>query len=169
MALMRYAAKRAAKHRKQEIWWPGEMIVEVASHVSTPWNILNMCLIVSLWTPNGFLNSDQIDFLKNKQALALLLPFLYTSVELKTVRRCDECLERLIGQPNVARYVRSLILRPRGYVDDDASHTSLCDERDIAIALNLVIPHLHCLCRFEWHGFDMPTDHIWATLRQQYV
>ena len=89
-------------------------------------------------------------------------------MDLKTVNRCIKYLNLLIAQPSRARYVRTLILRPRGYgADDDPSIASYSDEKTVARALELVIPHLQALERFEWRGYDMPDDRTWTALRNQ--
>lgn len=86
-------------------------------------------------------------------------------MDLKTIDRCNESLSFLNAHPERARYVRTLILRPRGNLESETFEPSF--EGDIARALDPVIPHLRALHRFEWHGFDLPDDDIWAALRTQ--
>ena len=99
---------------------------------------------------------------------ALLLPSLYAHVELKSFARCNACLAHLVSRPDAARYVRTLILRPNHFKEsidyDDIEQHILLEE-----ALEVVIPKLQSLHRFQWDSLDLPNDQIWLSMRNQYV
>lgn len=97
----------------------------------------------------------------------MLLPALYASVEYKGPKRCIERLEFLISRPELAHYIRKLILRPSHLLT--TSQSAVEAESSIARAMELLAPNLRSLHTFIWDGLEMPEDRIWATLRARYV
>lgn len=148
---------------------PAEIIAEVAAHLPT-WDILSLGLTVrsscvQLQPIHSVIDLLKLLFSQSQLMYSYFLPSLYASVDLKSTKRCHECLEHLISRPDIAGYVRTLVLQPN-YLQDHRHHF-LDAEKDIATTLSLVIPNLRSLKKFLWDGLEMPEDHVWAALRHQ--
>jgi hypothetical protein len=94
----------------------------------------------------------------------LLIPVLYSSLEFKSVARCNERLEFLLRRPDLAHYVHKLVLRPSHL--QDPSPELFNAEIAISKAIELLAPNLYSLHTFIWDGLEMPEDYIWSTLRR---
>lgn len=90
---------------------------------------------------------------------------LYSSVALRSNTRCRDGLAFLVSRPDVAGYVKSLVIAPN-YLENYSKHL-LEEELAIARTLQGVIPGLHSLRMFRWDGLEMPKDSVWAALRTQ--
>lgn len=97
---------------------------------------------------------------------------LYSSVDLRSNPRCRDCLEFLISRPDVAGYVKSLVIAPNYLETLSAARMPLGihllkEELAIARTLRRVIPGLQSLRKFRWDGLEMLADSVWSALRTQ--
>ncbi|RXW13154.1 hypothetical protein EST38_g12700 [Candolleomyces aberdarensis] len=95
---------------------------------------------------------------------SLLAPYLYSNVELKTNKQCKSTLVFLSKHPEIARYVRRLVVSPNKLewtVPGEEIHEGL-----VADLITRISPNLRSLETFLWEGWEMPTEDLWASLRK---
>ena len=99
---------------------------------------------------------------------ALLLPVLYSSVDLRTSKTCRVTLNNLVERPAVTRCIRRLVVRPNhcSWPEDD----EWIDETSIvnAIVKMANAGNLQAMNTFFWDGSEMPDDCLWSILRTRY-
>lgn len=95
---------------------------------------------------------------------SLLAPYLYSSVDLKTNKQCKSTLVYLSKHPEIARYVRRLVVSPNKLewtTPGEEVHEGL-----VADLITRISPNLRSLETFLWEGWEMPTDDLWSSLRK---
>ncbi|KAF8904968.1 hypothetical protein CPB85DRAFT_1316043 [Mucidula mucida] len=132
---------------------PGDLLLEIASHLDCRLDLVNLCL-----TSNRILTN--------------VAPILYANVALNTVEQCVATLGMLLRRPDISRHVRKLIIRPRrpgmyGFNREDSRLVSrlvkqLASERDA----KRPEPKLDALTTFAWEDEELPFyDDMWFALR----
>ncbi|KAJ7056060.1 hypothetical protein C8F01DRAFT_1257876 [Mycena amicta] len=94
---------------------------------------------------------------------ALLRPYLYSTMHLKTNRACLSGLRLLVAHPELCKYVRKLRVTLNCALEEWPKNIAYLDEGFIAAMISSV--KLHQLEEFEWGGLEAPPDEMWATLR----
>lgn len=100
----------------------------------------------------------------SRRIRALLIPRLYTDVELKTNRHCKTTLLSLTKYRDHARHIRRLVVAPNNMAWTPPGEE--IDEGVIAKLLTALVPHLRSLESFVWAGWEMPPDELWLALRK---
>ncbi|KAK7039486.1 Dna polymerase gamma [Favolaschia claudopus] len=141
--------------QKTERTWvarvPLDIIIEIAERLTCVEDVLSLSLT-------------------STRIYATLLPVLFTSVDLGSSRMCKVTLDALLaGKPDVARYIRRLVVRPN-HVDRRRSQLppKQIDENWVAQSIVKLATsgRLSKLTSFFWDGSEMPQDDIiWSTLR----
>lgn len=121
---------------------PGDLLLEVASCLSSRTDILNLAL-------------------SSKHLFTSTCPILYTHVHLGTAEQCQRTLSMLHSCPNVARHIQKLYIR-------FSSSKFMVDINGIAISalLRELAPKLDALHTFIWDADEIPQcDDMWFALR----
>ncbi|KAI0342180.1 hypothetical protein BDW22DRAFT_1358325 [Trametopsis cervina] len=98
------------------------------------------------------------------------IPSLYPNVSLTGPRQCQDTLSMLSHTPDLARHVRSLVLRPDPTTLIPSSSTPSEDGEDWCTSISYLImnaaPFMDALHAFEWHSHSgTPVDDMWGVLR----
>ena len=105
---------------------------------------------------------------QSSRMYALLLPVLYSSVDLRTSKTCRVTLNNLVECPAVTRCIRRLVVRPNhcNWPEDD----EWIDETSVvnAIVKMANAGNLQAMNTFFWDGSEMPDDHLWSILRTRH-
>ncbi|PBK95600.1 hypothetical protein ARMGADRAFT_1011430 [Armillaria gallica] len=125
---------------------PGDLLLEIASHLDCRLDLFNLCLTSS----RIFTNVSSV---------------LYTDVVLNSVDQCVATLAMLRRRPDVARHVRKLVVRPRrkGFYGFNFKDSAL-----ISAAVRDVVScqRLDALTTFCWEDEELPYhDDMWFALR----
>lgn len=105
--------------------------------------------------------------IQSSQQFALLIPILYTTVELRSNEHCREILHFLGHRPDITRHVRRLVTRP-----NHPTWVALEEELDESWVADKIVQlahDLHKLHTFVWDGLQTAPDNIWVSLRTSYV
>ncbi|KAJ7510472.1 hypothetical protein B0H11DRAFT_1959260 [Mycena galericulata] len=124
---------------------PYDLIMEIASHLPENY-ILKLCLL-------------------SRDIFSMLLPALYSSVDLKSSGTCRATLKRLVLEPTMAAPIRALTIRPNH--PPRWGTEKPVDEAWVAATLEQLASggHLANLHTFHWDGLESPTDSLWLALR----
>ncbi|KAG5648923.1 hypothetical protein DXG03_000272 [Asterophora parasitica] len=125
---------------------PPELLLATAQFIYLPRDVLKLSLA-------------------SQRIYVLLLPALYASIECKTYHRCKERLSFLLERPDLALYIKKIILRPNPLM----SSFCLDEEMHVSDAFERLIPKLSGLETFIWDGLEPPEENLWTGLRTQYV
>ncbi|KAI0032252.1 hypothetical protein K488DRAFT_50296 [Vararia minispora EC-137] len=133
---------------------PGDILLEIASHIPLPSEVLHLSL-----TASGFIFED-------------LIPALYSEVILNGPVQCIQTLNMLGSYPQRARHVRSLCVKP----DDNSAgiptqpvwgRGALYNGYAISAAVRRAAFGMEVLQRFMWDGEELPPyDDMWFALRR---
>lgn len=93
---------------------------------------------------------------------------LYATVHLKSSRQCRITLGVLLQRPDITRYIRQLMVSPNYYLAWPRPDEAL-DESWVVDKIERMSNDLHALRTFFWDGREMPSDHLWLTLRTSCV
>jgi hypothetical protein len=148
---------------------PEDVILEIVKYLPNA-EILTFCLVVS----NSFFKLPSLTEheYKAKRIHILLVPSLYTSVELRTNQQCRLILKTFSSRPELARFIGRLVVCPNrlcswpGLVSDKP-----LKESEIAASLEQLASagRLNRLHTFRWEGVETPHDGLWRTLKTQCV
>lgn len=122
---------------------PGDLLLEVASWLSSRTDILNLAL-------------------SSKHLFTSTCPVLYAHVHLGTAEQCQRTLSMLHSRPNIARHIQKL------YIRFSSSSDYMLDINGIAISalLRKLAPKLDVLHTFIWDADEIPQcDDMWFALR----
>ena len=115
----------------------------------------------------GF-NYISLTVTKAKRIHILLTPSLYTFVELKSTQQCQLILKRFANRPDLATFVRTLIVCPNRSSSWAGLDTgSSLKESKLAASLEQLASDgsLKRLHTFRWEGVEAPHDRLWWTLK----
>ncbi|KAF8235761.1 hypothetical protein L208DRAFT_1255150 [Tricholoma matsutake] len=127
---------------------PDDVILEIVKYLSSA-DILIFCLAA-------------------KRIHILLVPSLFTSVELRSNRQCQMILKAFESRPELAAFVAKLVVCPNppsswAGLDYDRS----LKEHEIAVSLEhlAVVGRFKRLHTFKWEGVEAPHDNLWWALK----
>ncbi|KAF7428976.1 hypothetical protein PC9H_008213 [Pleurotus ostreatus] len=109
-----------------------------------------------------------LDFgLISRSTYHILLPTLYAHVQLDSNDQCRATLSYLAREPDVAIFVKSLVVRPNHRIWDSNAHQEEQDEAWIADLVSLIAAQgkFRLLESFHWDGMEVPKDRLWLKLR----
>ncbi|KAJ7364182.1 hypothetical protein DFH08DRAFT_268170 [Mycena albidolilacea] len=98
----------------------------------------------------------------------MFLPTLYGSVDLRSNAHCQHTLKFLLTHPHIAKYVKSLIVRPNNEEWAQAGPQSSMHEIEswVVVTIDQMAIHLVNLKTFIWDGREFPKyDNVWKSLR----
>jgi hypothetical protein len=98
----------------------------------------------------------------------MFLPTLYSSVDLRCNAHCQHTLKFLLTHPHIAKYVKSLIVRPNNEEWAQAGPQSSMHEIEswVVVTIDQMATHLVNLKTFIWDGREFPKyDNVWKSLR----
>lgn len=105
--------------------------------------------------------------MQSQRLRALLVPALYSRVELKTNKQCKIALITLSKYPNISQHVRELIVRVN--LVEWTGADERVDEDLVATLISKLAVKLQRLESFEWDGLEMPHNSLWQSLKTKYV
>ncbi|PFH49847.1 hypothetical protein AMATHDRAFT_95590, partial [Amanita thiersii Skay4041] len=109
---------------------------------------------------------DVLSFsLSSSTMRALLMSTLYHTMILKSSQKCHHTLLMLSNRPDICAHVRKLAVRPNYYLSWPKRDRYL-DEDWVADTIAKIAPSLTSIHTFDWDGLEIPSDHLWDTLRQ---
>ena len=104
---------------------------------------------------------------QSSRMYALLLPVLYSSVDLRT-SKIRTTLNNFVERPTATRCIRRLVVRPNHCdwpeVDEWIDETSVVN----VIVKMANAGNLQAMNTFFWDGSEMPDDCLWSILRTRY-
>lgn len=71
-----------------------------------------------------------------------------------------------VKRPNICRYIRKIAVRPNYYLAWPKANERLAEDWVVEMLL-LIAENMPLLHTFDWDGLEMPTDRLWATLRDK--
>ncbi|KAE9400161.1 hypothetical protein BT96DRAFT_659538 [Gymnopus androsaceus JB14] len=121
-----------------------DILVEIGSHVNPGPDLLNLSL-TSRWIHSN------------------IYPLLFRDIELRDYNNSQKIVQHLLLNPQVARTVQSLVLRPSFL--QLSSEELLAREQDLARNVERLAPNLYNLRKFVWDGIEIPASSLWASLK----
>lgn len=106
--------------------------------------------------------------IKSKRTYAVVIPIVYSSVNLRSYHQCMHTLEFLRRHPHVASYIHTLSVAPRNRTLSSNSKSCSEIETRVAYILEQSAPNLKCMVDFCWDGSCMPKPTtFWHTLQKE--
>lgn len=144
---------------------PEDIILEIAEHMDSPRDLLNLCLTVRINLIHIILFSLTPDhYTQSSHLYYLILPTLYTSVDLKSSEQCSITLSFLAQHPNIARRIRKLVIRPNH--KSWATKERQLHELWVVNVLEKIAFNLRNLHTFLWDGNGRTHVRLWMILRK---
>ncbi|VDB95926.1 unnamed protein product [Peniophora sp. CBMAI 1063] len=129
---------------------PGDLLLEIASHLRLPSEILHLSLT-------------------SRHVFGQLAQVLYAEVKLRGSIQCIQTLKMLVAHPERARHIRSLCLHPDDHGPFAAriwGRGALFNGYAISGAIRRLASKMEILQSFMWDGEELPPyDDMWFALR----
>ncbi|KAJ8503363.1 hypothetical protein ONZ45_g10922 [Pleurotus djamor] len=108
--------------------------------------------------------------LMSRSTYSLLLPLLYHELQLGSNDQCRATLSYLAREPDVAMFVKKLIIRPNHRAWESTVHQEEQNESWIADLVTIIAAQgkFQQLKAFHWDGMEVPKDKLWVTLRSHF-
>ncbi|KAJ6608682.1 hypothetical protein B0H10DRAFT_2226628 [Mycena sp. CBHHK59/15] len=130
---------------KKALDLPYDIIVEIVQYLGENY-VLKLCLL-------------------SRSLFNLLVPALYSSVDLRSSGSCRAALKRLVMEPHLATHMRKFVIRPNN--PSRWANEKPVDESWVVAVLEQLASagQLENLHTFIWDGVESPIDSLWLILR----